>query len=75
MLERVASLVRCWMPSVHIQMLSFSAVDGCYLMRGEEAKIDSSTGCLWARPRNGTWYSFSFFFFFSDAAVTSGECS
>ena len=48
-------------PAMARFMLS-SAVDGCYLMRGEEDKIDSSTGCLWARPRNGTWYRFSFFF-------------
>lgn len=74
MLERVASLVRCWMPSVHIQMLS-SAVDGCYLMRGEEAKIDSSTGWL-PLGKAQEWHLVQFFvFFFSDAAVTSGECS
>lgn len=50
------------MPSVHIQMLSFSAVDGCYLMRGKEDKIDSSTGCLLGKAQE--WHLVSFFFFF-----------
>lgn len=60
------------MPSVHIQMLSFSAVDGCYLMRGEKDKI------LFHRLPLGKaqeWHLVPFFIFFSDAAVTSGECS
>lgn len=63
------------MPSVHIQMLSFSAVDGCYLMRGKEDKIDSSTGCLLGKAQEWHLVSFFIFFFFSDVAVTSGECS
>lgn len=58
MLEGVASLVTCWMPSVQTQMLSFSDVDYYYLMWGEQNKIESFTGCLWTRPKNGTWYRF-----------------
>lgn len=62
MLQRVASLVTCEMPSVQIQMLSSSDVD-YYLMWEEQSKIESSTVCLFGqgtRTTPGTVFDFSF---------------